>query len=210
MLTLNIPQKPQPLASRGGLILHSTGDMSQSCSCIFFLIEFPFYSFCFVFCYGGLEHNLIPFRTYPLPLLLTLCPPRGPFNPLPTALIPHDLPHSPLCPAPCTSPPSGALPGTFAPRPGLIHLATPLRPGELKALFVCTPWEILTPRLHAPTKQRKHLLTAKALTNSAFQMNPAPCGAGGRGAPRTEKPKTLACFCRLQKTWWCCTRIMSS
>ncbi|KAI4821616.1 hypothetical protein KUCAC02_007214, partial [Chaenocephalus aceratus] len=42
----------------------------------------------------------------------------------------------PLAPAPCSTPPSYALPGTFAPRPGLIHLATPLRPGELKALFI--------------------------------------------------------------------------
>ncbi|KAK1877008.1 Mitochondrial distribution and morphology protein 10, partial [Dissostichus eleginoides] len=41
-----------------------------------------------------------------------------------------------LAPAPCSTPPSYALPGTFAPRPGLIHLATPLRPGELKALFI--------------------------------------------------------------------------
>lgn len=95
----------------------------------------------------------------------------------------------PLCPAPCTSPPSCALPGTFAPRPGLIHLATPLRPGELKALFVCTPWEILTPRLHTPTKQRKHLLTAKALTNSAFQMNPAQYDAEGGEHPRQKRPK---------------------
>ncbi|KAA8582607.1 hypothetical protein FQN60_003821 [Etheostoma spectabile] len=39
-----------------------------------------------------------------------------------------DLGHVPL--------PSRALPGTFAPRPGLIHLTTPLRPGELKALFI--------------------------------------------------------------------------
>lgn len=98
------------------------------------------------------------------------------------------------CPAPCTSPPSCALPGTFAPRPGLIHLATPLQPGELKALFVCTPWEILTPRLHAPTKQRKHLLTAKALTNSAFQMNPAPCGAEGGERPGQKNPKHLLVF----------------
>lgn len=116
-----------------------------------------------------------------------------------TALIPCDLPDSPLCPAPCTSPPSRALPGTFAPWPGLIHLATPLRPGELKALFVCTPWEILTPRLHAPTKQRKHLLTAKALTNSVFQMNPAPCGAEGGACPGQKSPKRLLVFADYRK-----------
>lgn len=116
-----------------------------------------------------------------------------------TALIPRDLPDSPLCPAPCTSPPSRALPGTFAPWPGLIHLATPLRPGELKALFVCTPWEILTPRLHAPTKQRKHLLTAKALTNSVFQMNPAPCGAEGGERPGQKSPKLLLVFADYRK-----------
>lgn len=52
----------------------------------------------------------------------------------------HDLWISGLHP----SLPSCALHGTFAPRPGLIHTATLLRPGELKALFVCSPWEILT------------------------------------------------------------------
>lgn len=96
-------------------------------------------------------------------------------------------------------PPSCALPGTFAPRPGLIHLATPLRPEELKALFVCTPWEILTPRLRSPTKQRKHLLTAKALTNSAFQMNPAPCGAEGGERPGEKSPKHLLVFADYRK-----------
>lgn len=111
-----------------------------------------------------------------------------------TALIPPWPPG--LSPASCP-PPSCALPGTFAPRPSLIHLATPLRPGELKALFVCAPWEILTPRLRAPTKQRKHLLTAKALTNSAFQMNSAPCGAEGGECPGEKSPKHLLVFSQI-------------
>lgn len=42
-------------------------------------------------------------------------------------------------------------------------------------------------RPHAPTAQRSHLLTAKASTNGAFQMNPAPCVAERR------KPRTF-CF----------------
>lgn len=107
---------------------------------------------------------------------------------------PWELPDYPL--PQCTSTPSCALPGTFAPWPGLIHLATPLWAGELKALFVCTPWEILTPRLHAPTKQRKHLLTAKALTNRAFQMNPAPCGAKGGESPG-EKTLNICLFSQI-------------
>ncbi|KAK2833432.1 hypothetical protein Q5P01_017321 [Channa striata] len=50
-----------------------------------------------------------------------------------------ELPSGTCRTIPCTSPPSCGLPGTFAPQLGLIHRATPLRPGELKALFVCTP-----------------------------------------------------------------------
>lgn len=49
-------------------------------------------------------------------------------------------------------------------------------------LCMCSLGDI-NPRLYAPTKQRKHLLTAKALTNSGFQMNPAPCGAEGGERP---------------------------
>lgn len=115
-------------------------------------------------------------------LVLAQCPPL-PFNLPPSFYYPVTSQSALQVLPPCPFPPSCALRGTFAPWPSLIHLATPLRPGELKALFVCTPWEILTPCLHAPTKQRKHLLTAKALTNSAFQMNPVPCGVEGGECP---------------------------
>lgn len=99
--------------------------------------------------------------------------------------------------APVHLPPSGALRGTFAPWPSLIHLASPLWPGELKALFVHTPWEILTPHRRTHTKQRKHLLTAKALTNTAFQMNPAPCGAKGGDHQAKRKAQNICLFLQI-------------
>lgn len=57
----------------------------------------------------------------------------------------------------------------------------------------------INPRLHAPAKQRKHLLTAKALTNSTFQMNPAPCGAEGGECPGEKSPKHLLVFADYRK-----------
>lgn len=60
----------------------------------------------------------------------------------------------------------------------------------------------INPSLCGPTKQRKHLLTAKALTNSAFQMNPAPCGAKRGESPGQKKkksPKHLPVFTDYRK-----------
>lgn len=67
-------------------------------------------------------------------------------------------------------------------------------------LCMCSLGDI-NPRLHAPTKQRKHLLTAKALTNSAFQMNPAPRSAEGGEDHGEKSSKHSLVFADYRKTW---------
>lgn len=119
----------------------------------------------------------------------------------------HDLWSSGLHP----SLPSGTLPGTFAPQPGLIHTATLLRPWGAEGPLCMYSLGDINPRLNAPAKQRKHLLTAKALTNSAFQMNPDLCNAAGGEHPWQRSSKRSPTFTDYEKkTWLCLSYILLS